>query len=85
MEIVKDLKIPRSHVYGERRYGRAFGKQLDSLVRASLVEYRIFPKERGRGGNITRVRIQLENENVREYIQELTSEKVPVEKPILAS
>ena len=82
MEIVRDLKIPRSHVYGEPRYGRAFGKQLDSLVRASLVEYRIFPKERGRGGNITRVRIQLENENVREYIQELTSETVPVAKPI---
>jgi len=76
MEIVKELKIPRSHVYGERRYGRAFGKQLDQLVKSSFVEYRIFPNERGRGGNITRVRLQLENDDVKNYIQELSSPEV---------
>jgi tetratricopeptide (TPR) repeat protein len=73
MEIVKRLHIPKSHVYGEPRYGRAFGRQLDLLVKGSLVEYRIFPRERGRGGNITKVRVQLRNEDVRKYIEELTS------------
>ncbi len=71
MEIVKELKIPRSHVYGEPRYGRTFGKQLDLLIKSSLVEYRIFPRERGRGGNITRVRILIENEKVRKYVEGL--------------
>jgi hypothetical protein len=71
MEIVQDLKIPRSHVYGEPRYGRTFGRQLDTLVKSSIVEYRIFPGERGRGGDITRVRVQLANPNVRGYLEDL--------------
>jgi tetratricopeptide (TPR) repeat protein len=82
MEIAKESKIPRSHVYGEPRYGRAFGKQLDFLVKSSLVEYRVFPRERGRGGNITRVRIQLDNEDVREYVEELTSENIHPKPPM---
>jgi tetratricopeptide (TPR) repeat protein len=70
MEIVQDLKIPRSHVYGEPRYGRTFGRQLDALVKSSIVEYRIFPGERGRGGDITKVRVQLTNGDVRGYLEE---------------
>jgi hypothetical protein len=73
MEIVNALKIPRSHVYGESRYGRTFGKQLESLVKSSLVEYRIFPGERGRGGDITRVRVFLDNEDVKKYVEQLNS------------
>jgi hypothetical protein len=73
MEVVNELKIPRSHVYGEPRYGRIFGKQLESLVNSNLVEYRIFPGERGRGGDITKVRVQLENEDVKKYLEGLTS------------
>ena len=75
MEIVHKLKIPRSHVYGEPRYGRTFGKQLESLIRSSLVEYRIFPGERGRGGDITKVRVLLDNQDVREYVEELARER----------
>ncbi len=71
MEIVNDLKIPRSHVYGEPRYGRTFGRQLEALVNSSLVQYRIFSGERGRGGDITKVRVLLNNDDVRRYIQEL--------------
>jgi hypothetical protein len=71
MEVVNELKIPRSHVYGEPRYGRIFGRQLESLVKSGLVEYRIFPGERGRGGDITKVRVLLENEDVKKYLEEL--------------
>ena len=54
-------------------YGRAFGRQLEALVKSSLVEYRIFQGESGRGGNITRIRVRFENENVKKYIEQLTS------------
>jgi hypothetical protein len=74
MEVVNELKIPRSNVYGEPRYGRIFGRQLESLVSSSLVEYRIFPGERGRGGEITRVRVLVENENVKRYVQQLAAQ-----------
>ena len=74
MEVVNELKIPRSNVYGEPRYGRLFGRQLESLVNSSLVEYRIFPGERGRGGEITKVRVFAENEDVKRYIQELAAQ-----------
>ena len=100
MEVVHDLKIPRSHVYGEPRYGRTFGRQLDSLVKSSTVEYRIFPGGRGRGGDITRVRVQLTNADVRSYLEELmpglgpydplsgsilASTSAKIEAPIIAS
>jgi len=71
MEVVNELKIPRSHVYGEPRYGRIFGKQLESLVKSKFVEYRIFPGERGRGGDITKVRVLSENEDVKKYLEGL--------------
>ena len=68
METVRVLKVPRSHVYGEPRYGRSFGRQLETLLKSSLVEYRIFPGERGRGGDVTRIRVLLENEDVRRHL-----------------
>ena len=71
MDVVHSVGIPRSHLYGEPRYGRAFGRQLDALVKSSLVECRIFPGERGRGGDITKVRILLENEDVKAYVRQL--------------
>ena len=49
MDIVNVLKIPRSHVYGEPRYGRPRGRQLEVLIQSGLAESRIFPGERGRG------------------------------------
>lgn len=70
MDIVKALKIPRSHLYGEPRYGRPFGRQLEQLLKASFVEYRIFPGERGRGGEITKARLRLENQLVNGFIRQ---------------
>ena len=71
MSIVEALKIPRSHLYGPRRYNRAYGRQLDDLVKAGLVESRIFPGERGRGGEITKIRISYENQPGKRYDNEL--------------
>jgi len=61
MDIVNVLKIPRSHLYGEPRYGRQHGRQLQMLIQSGLVESRIFPGERGRGGDIVKVRVAYDN------------------------
>jgi len=82
MEIVQVLKIPRSHVYGEARFGRTFGRHLDALVKSSFVEYRIFSGERGRGGNIRRVRISMGNEDVKKYVEQLTFSPVKIDSSV---
>jgi len=65
MQIVKTGKVPRSSVYGaKRRRGRAIAE----LERRGLVETRIFPGERGRGGRILKVRIFYEREPVKRHI-----------------
>jgi len=71
MDIVHALKLPRSHVYGDSRYGHVRGKQLEALIRPGLVESRIFPGERGRGGEIVKVRVVFGNQAVRECVDRL--------------
>ncbi len=68
--IVACLKIPKSHAYGEARYGHAFGRPLETLIRSGIVEYRLFPG-RGRGGNVTKVRVCYEREGVRRLVERL--------------
>jgi hypothetical protein len=74
MEIATSLGIPRSHVYGDTRYGHIFGKQLETLLESSLVESRVFLGERGRGGNITKARVAYDNADVKTYINNLATD-----------
>jgi len=67
MDLVSGLKVPRSYVYGDHRYGRRYGKHVEALLKSELVEVRLFPGERGRGGQITKVRISSDNDLVRQY------------------
>jgi hypothetical protein len=67
MEIVKSARVPKSSVYGGR--GRS-GQAIAALERRGLVETRIFPGERGRGGRIRRVRIAYERETIKRYIDQ---------------
>ena len=69
--VVQALKIPRSHVYGARRYNHIYGRQLDSLLKPGLAESRIFPGERGRGGEITKIRINCEDRTAKQYVESL--------------
>jgi len=66
MDIVKDGKVPKYSVYGEGRKGAA----LAELVRRGLVEARVFPGERGRGGKITKVRVCYEKEPIKNQISD---------------
>jgi len=67
--VAETMKIPRSQLYGERRLGRSYGYQLETLIKSGLVELRIFPGERGRGGRITKIRLAFDNKFVQEYVK----------------
>ena len=81
MEIVHALRIPRSNVYGEARYGQLFGRKLEPLVKSSLVEFRRFPGERGRGGEVTKVRIFQAENKAREHVNQLPTLLVQPKHP----
>jgi len=72
MQIVKNAKISKSSVYGARgRQGRA----MSELERRGLVETRVFPEERGRGGRIIKTRISYEKEPVKRYVDKQVIKK----------
>jgi len=65
MQIVKNAKTSKSSVYGAR--GRR-GPAMSELERRGLVETRVFPGERGRGGRIVKTRISYEKETVKRHV-----------------
>ncbi len=66
MDIVKTRKVSKRMIYGGGSYR---GRAISELERRGLVEIRIFPGERGRGGRILKIRLFYENEIVREHIE----------------
>ena len=67
MEIVKHGKVSKSSLYGAR--GRR-GQAIFELERRGLVETRVFPGERGRGGRILKMRISYEKETIKRHIDQ---------------
>ncbi len=67
MDLVREMKIPRSAVYAP---GGRDGPVLEELEQRGLVEARIFPKERGRGGDIKKVRVAYDNEIVKRIVEQ---------------
>ena len=65
MDIVKYAKVPKSSIYGTRRHP---SKAISELKRRGLVEIRVFPGERGRGGRILKMRIAYEKETIKRLI-----------------
>jgi hypothetical protein len=65
MEVVKNVKISRRSVYGDGNYR---GLSISELEYRGLVESRVFPEERGRGGKVRRVRVFYDREIVRQQI-----------------
>ena len=66
VQIVRETKIPRSALYGP---GGRNGPVLAEIERRGLVELRIFPKERGRGGAVKKVRVAYDNAIVRRIVE----------------
>ena len=65
MQIVRKTKISRSSVYGAKGHR---GPAISELERRGLVETRVFPGERGRGGRIIKTRIFYEKETIKRYV-----------------
>jgi hypothetical protein len=67
MDIMKNAKVSRSSVYAA---SGARGKAISELERRGLVEARVFPGERGRGGKIVKMRIYYEKETVKRCVDQ---------------
>jgi hypothetical protein len=64
-EIASKTRISPSTLYGKHS---TIGTSLDEPIRRGLIETRIFPGERGRGGEILRLRIAYDKEPIRELV-----------------
>jgi hypothetical protein len=67
MDIVKHGKVSKRMIYGGGNYR---GRAVSEIERRGLVEIRVFPGERGRGGRILKIRIFYENDIVRRHIDD---------------
>ena len=73
--VVKNAKISRRMVYGSNGLN---GRAILELERRGLVEVRVFPGERGRGGLIRKVRVCYEKEPIERLVDERV--RKPVKK-----
>ncbi|HKW04197.1 MAG TPA: cyclic nucleotide-binding domain-containing protein [Nitrososphaerales archaeon] len=64
-EIASRTRISHSALYGKHS---TIGTSLDEPIRRGLIETRIFPGERGRGGEVLRLRIAYDKEPIRELV-----------------
>jgi hypothetical protein len=67
LDVMKNGNVPRSSVY---KVGGGRGVAIAELERCGLIEVKIFSGERGRGGNIPKLRICHEKEDVKKYIHQ---------------
>jgi len=65
MQIIKNTKISKSSLYRAKSHR---GPAILELEKRGIVEVRIFPGERGRGGKIMKARISYEKDIVKQYI-----------------
>jgi hypothetical protein len=71
-DIMKKGKFPRSSVY---RVGGGRGLAITELESHGMIETRVFSGERGRGGNIMRLRICHEKEEVKKCLNQHKSKR----------
>jgi len=67
MEIVNRTGLSRYSIYGDEK---SRGRAMVELENRGFVETRIFPKERGRGGKITKVRIFYDKEIIHRRMEQ---------------
>ncbi len=65
VQIAQSAHVSFRSVYGS---GRRRGSAISELERRGLIETRIFTGKRGRGGKITKARIQYEREPMKRYV-----------------
>jgi hypothetical protein len=67
MQIVKNGNVPKSQVYGS---GGRRGQAISELETRGLIETRVFPGERGRGGRIVKARISYKKETIKRHVDQ---------------
>ena len=67
MEIANSAKVSQRSLYGEGNYR---GRAITELEKRGLIEARVFPKERGRGGKIFKVRVAYDREIVKRQVDQ---------------
>jgi len=72
MDTIKHGDVPKSSVYGTHG---GMGSAISELEKRGLVEIRVFPGERGRGGRILKMRPAYEKETIKRYIDRLVMKK----------
>ena len=66
-DIIKHGRISKFSVYGDNHKK---GKVMPQLEKRGLIEIRVFPGERGRGGRIMKARVCYEKEPVKHLIEQ---------------
>ncbi|MDD1776106.1 MAG: hypothetical protein LUP94_01990 [Candidatus Methanomethylicus sp.] len=65
MDVVKYGKVPKSSIYNAQG---GIGNAITELERRGLVEIRVFPGERGRGGRVLKLRLAYEKEIIKRHV-----------------
>jgi hypothetical protein len=72
VDTIKHGGVPKSGVYSAHG---GIGEAISELENRGLVEIRVFPGERGRGGRILKVRLAYEKETVKRYVDQIVMKK----------
>jgi len=72
VDTIKHGGVPKSSVYSAHG---GIGGAISELENRGLVEIRVFPGERGRGGRILKVRLAYEKETVKRYVDQIVMKK----------
>ena len=72
MDAIKRGSVPKSSMYSAHG---GMGSAVSELEKRGLVEVRVFPGERGRGGRILKMRLAYEKETIKRYVDRLVMKK----------
>jgi hypothetical protein len=70
MDIVKETPVSYYSMYGS---GKHHGYAAAELERLGVVDFRIFLGERGRGGKVLKLRVEVEKDNIKNYVDQYIS------------
>ena len=80
-EAARETGIPARTMYAKRH---GFGDFVNELLRKGVVEMRVFPGKRGRGGEASKFRVAYDRRPVQTYVDDLALGKQQSEEPLQA-
>ena len=77
VDVARETSIPVSSLYTR---GRNVTTPFRELLKRGMIEMKLAPGERGRGGKITRVRVAYEKAPVKDYVNKLARSVAKIER-----